>query len=148
VDRLRRPALVWRTVALLAGSLLVTYGTLFGNDIDWPFAPMAQFAFRVGADDAIHSTFLQARTAGGDVITVPITPHNLGIARAEIEGQQQAIMRDPRLLRDLADAYARLHPDEPRLTQLWLRDRVTLLKNGRAAGVRVDTLVGWPADER
>jgi hypothetical protein len=143
--RLTRPALAWRSLALAAGTLLVTYGTLFGNDVDWPFAPMAQFAFRVGRDDAIHSTFLQARTRTGKVITVPITPTNLGIARAEIEGQQPAIIREPRLLGDLAGAYARLHPDRPPLTQLWLRDRVTVLKNGRAAGVHVDTLVGWPA---
>lgn len=142
--RLGSRARAWRSLVTLAGTLLVAYGTLFGNDVHWPFAPMAQFAFRVGTDDAIRSTFLQARTTRGEVIVVPITPRNLGIGRAEIEGQQPAIIRDPSLLGELAADYARLHPGEPGLTQLWLRERVTVLKDGRAAGEYLDTLVGWP----
>jgi hypothetical protein len=131
---------------LLIGTVLVVWGTLFGNDVDWPFGPMSQFAFRVGRDDAIRSTFLEARTTRGNVMVVPITVPNLGIARAEIEGQQPAIIRDPRLLGDLASSYHRLHPNEPALIQLWLRERVTVLRNGRAAGQDVHTLVGWPVN--
>ncbi len=144
VQRLNRAPVAWRSAVLAIGTLLVVWGTLFGNDVDWPFGPMSQFAFRVGRDDAIRSTFLQARTSKGNVMVVPITVSNLGIARAETEGQQNAIIRDPRLLGDLASSYHRLHPTEPGLTQLWLRERVTVLRNGRDAGQHVDTLVGWP----
>jgi hypothetical protein len=148
VELLSRASLIWRSAVLVAGTLLVIWGSVFGNDVHWPFGPMSQFAFRVGTNDAIHSTFLQARTARGDVIVVPITPKNLGIARAEIEGQQPAIIRDPQLLAALASAYHRIHPNEPVLEQLWLRDRVTVLHNGRAAGQHVVTLVGWPVNDR
>jgi hypothetical protein len=146
VRRLGRAPVAWRSAVLVLGTVLVIWGTVFGNDVDWPFGPMSQFAFRVGRDDAIRSTFLEARNARGEVMVVPITVHSLGIARAEIEGQQNAIIREPRLLGDLASSYHRLHPAEPELTQLWLNERVTVLRNGRAAGEHVDTLVGWPVN--
>jgi hypothetical protein len=146
VRHLSKVAMTWRVAVLVIGTLLVVRGTLFGNDVDWPFGPMSQFAFRVGSDDAIHSTFLEARTAQGQVKQVPITVSDLGIARAEIEGQQPAIIRDPSLLSALASAYRRLHPDDPPLTQLWLGDHITKLRNGRDAGHSVATLVGWPVN--
>jgi hypothetical protein len=146
VRRLSRVSLTWRVVVLVLGTLLVARGTLFGNDVDWPFGPMSQYAFRVGRDDAIRSTFLEARAADGSVAQIPITPSNLGIARAQIEGQQPAIVRDPHLLAALAASYHRLHPGEPALTQLWLGEHVTTLRNGRDAGHSVDTLVGWPVN--
>jgi hypothetical protein len=147
VERLGTAALSWRLLALAVGTVLVVCGTVIGNDIDWPFGPMSQYAFRVGPDDAIRSTFLEARTADGEVMQVLITPHNLGIARAQIEGQQPAIVRQPSLLKALADSYHRLHPDEPELTQLWLGENVTALHNGRDAGHSVNTLVGWPVND-
>jgi hypothetical protein len=133
--------------ALLLGTLLVVRGSVIGNDVEWPFAPMSQFAFRVGQNDAIRATFLQARTADGELKTVPITVPNLGLARAEIEGQQPRFVREPSMLADLAASYARLHPGEPALTQLWLNERVTALHNGRVAGVSVHTVVGWPVND-
>jgi hypothetical protein len=36
--------------------------------------------------------FLEARTADGTVMQVPITPRNLGLRRAEIEGQHTAFV--------------------------------------------------------
>jgi hypothetical protein len=134
-------------VALVVGVFLVVRGSLLGTDADWPFGPMSQFAFRVGPNDGIHSTFLEARNAAGDVIIVPISPKQLGIGRAEIEGQLPNIVREPSMLSDLADSYRRLHPTAPPLEQLWLRDRVTELRNGRAVGEHVAPIVGWPVND-
>jgi hypothetical protein len=144
VRRVGRAGVIWRSVLLLAGVLLVVRGSVWGNDVDWPFGPMSQFAFRVGHDDAIRSTFLEARDAGGTVMIVPLTARNIGIARAEIEGQQPAFVRQPSLLSALASNYHERHPDAPGLTQLWLGEHVTALHNGREAGTTTDTLVGWP----
>ena len=144
--KLGRIGLTWRIVAAVAGILLVAWGTFLGNDVYWPFAPMSQYAFRVGHDDSILSTYLQARTATGRLIVVPISPPSLDIARAEVEGQLPAIERDPTLLRDLIAPYARLHPGQPALTQAWLKQRVTVLHDGRAAGGYDQTLVGWPVN--
>ncbi len=147
VQTLGRTSVAWRVAALLLGTVLIVRGSAIGNDIDWPFTPMSQFAFRVGQDDAIRATFLQARTADGEVKVLPITLPNFGLARAEIEGQQPRFIRDPSMLADLAASYARLHPGQPGLTQIWLNERVTLLRNGRAAGEQVQTLVGWPVND-
>lgn len=147
VQTLGRASIAWRLAALLLGTVLVVRGSVIGNDIDWPFAPMSQFAFRIGPNDAVRATFLQGRTADGEIKLIPISVPELGLARAEIEGQQPRIIRDPSMLADLAASYARLHPGQPRLTQLWLNERVDVLRNGRGAGERVDTLVGWPDND-
>ena len=147
VRRLGAVSLAWRLVVLVIGVVLVARGTLVGQEGDWPFGPMSQFAFRTGPNDAIHSTFLQARNTADQVIVIPISRGQVGIARAEIEGQLPDIVREPSLLGGLADAYRRLHPDEPALEQLWLRDRVTDLYKGRAVGEHVDLIVGWPVDD-
>ena len=148
VRRLGAASLAWRSVLLLIGVVLVVRGTLFRQDADWPFAPMSQFAFRTGPNDAIHSTFLEARNTADQVMVIPISRTQVGIARAEIEGQLPDIVREPSLLGDLAVSYRRLHPGEPPLEQLWLRDRVTDLYKGRAVGVHIDLIVGWPANDR
>jgi hypothetical protein len=132
---------------LLIGTGLVVHGTVLGNDRDWPFGPMSQYAFRTNPDDAVHATFLQARNATGAVIPVSLSSKNLGIARAEIEGQLPKFIQDPSLLRSLADSYHRIHPGEPPLEQLWLRDRVTKLHRGRVISEHVTTLVGWPVND-
>lgn len=146
VRRLGRAGLAWRVVAAVAGTLLVAWGTFLGNDVYWPFAPMSQYAFRVGHDDSILSTFLQARTTTGQLIVVPINTKNLLVARAEVEGQLPAIERDPTLLRDLIQPYSRLHPGRPALAQAWLKQRVTVLHDGKQAGSYDQTLVGWPVN--
>ena len=147
IRRLGRASLTWRSVALVIGTFLVVHGTLFGDDGDWPFGPMSQYAFRTNPNDAVHATFLEARNTTGAVIPVSLSAKNLGIARAEIEGQLPNIIREPSLLSALADSYHRLHPTEPPLEQLWLRDRVTELDRGRVVSEHVTTLVGWPVND-
>jgi hypothetical protein len=144
VQRLGRGSLIWRSALLVAGTVLITLGTLVGSDHDWPFGPMSQYAFRAGPDDAIHSTFLQARTVQGDVIMVSLTPGNVGMRRAEVEGQHGAMQLHPALLGELATSYHRLHPDRPALEQLWLIDRVTTLHRGQVTGHSQRTIVAWP----
>jgi hypothetical protein len=143
VRRLGRLARAWRAGALLAGALLALWGSVLGNDVYWPFGPMSQFAFRVGPDDAIHSIYLQARTTDGEIRVVSLNAPSVGSGRAEVEGILPAYRRDPALLGALAENYHRLHPDRPQLVELWLRDRVTVLRNGRDAGRRDDLLVTW-----
>jgi hypothetical protein len=148
VRRVSPAGLVVRLAALAAGVVLVVHGTVWGNDVQWPFAPMSQFAFRVGTNDSIRSLYLSARDVQGHEFVVPLSPPSLGIGRAEVEGQLPAIQRDPALLKDLVEPYPRLHPGAPALEQVWLRQKVTVLHNGRADGEYLETLVGWPADER
>lgn len=145
MKRLASASVAWRLAVLATLTVLVTWGTVRGNDVDWPFAPMAQFAFRVGADDSIRSTFLQGGTADGAVYVVPMTSPTVGMGRAEVEGQIPAMQRDPRLLGELATAYRNLHPARPPLVRLWLRQDVVRLRQGRERGTRIDLLATWTA---
>lgn len=146
MKRLSPRSLAWRALAILAGTLLIANGSFRGNDGDWPFASMGQFAFRTGTDDVIRSTFLAAVDQNGMLQRVALSPNNIGIARAEIEGQQTRFVADPALLSKLAENYAARHPGTPALTQLWLCQDVTKLHKGREAGTSEETIVGWPAN--
>ncbi|GLY17371.1 hypothetical protein Kisp01_43860 [Kineosporia sp. NBRC 101677] len=146
MKRLSTRSRAWRAVALTVGTLLIANGSVFGNDVHWPFAPMSQFAFRVGTNDAIRATFLAAVDSEGMLQRVALSTNNIGIARAEVEGQQTRFVREPELLSTLAANYAERHPDAPELTQLWLCQEVTELRNGRDVGTSQETIVGWPAN--
>ncbi|RJK92945.1 hypothetical protein [Vallicoccus soli] len=143
VVRLSRAGLAWRGAVLLAGTLLVTYGTARGTDDLWPFAPMSQFAFGVDLDGEIRSTYVDALTTEGDVVRVPLSPRGVGVGRAEVEGQLPSIVADPSKLGALAVAQRRLHPDEPQYVRLWLRQEVTRLRGGRDAGRSDELLATW-----
>lgn len=141
--RLTRPALLWRAAVTALVGLLAVYGTVLGNDDLWPFAPQSQFAFRIDPDGEIGAARLDALTADGTVVRVPLSVRVVGISRAEIEGQLPAIVADPSLLQGLAVAHRRLRPAEPRLVTLWLGRDVTDLEDGHVAGVRVERLAEW-----
>jgi hypothetical protein len=143
VKRLSRVGLVWRCAALALGVGLAVHGTAVGDDDQWPFAPMAQFAFRTDPDGDIKSTFVEARTTDGELVRVPLNANGTGIARAEIEGQLPRIVADPALLQDVAVAWRRLHPGEPQYTHLWLKQTVYPLRGGAAQPSHVDTLAEW-----
>ena len=142
-QRLTRTGLGWRLGALATGVALALYGGLFGTDDLWPFAPMTQFAFHVSRDGEIRAVHVDAITTGGEQVQVPLNARGVGIARAELEGQLSRIVRDPSLLQSVAAAQRRLHPDQPQYRRLYLRETVTTLRDGRAAGVRVETRATW-----
>lgn len=132
-----------RVAALLAVCGLVGYGTLAGNDDQWPFAPMSQFAFRVGPDDSIRSTYLVAWQPDGRQVRVPLSTNGVGIGRAEIEGQLPDFERDPALLGSVAVAAHRQHPDWPAYVRLELRQQVTPLHRGRLGRPHDVVLATW-----
>lgn len=141
--RLPAGSVAVRVAALLAVCGLAGYGTVRGNDDQWPFAPMSQFAFRVGPDDSIRSTYLLAWQADGQQVRVPLSTTGVGIGRAEIEGQLPDIERDPSLLGSVAVAARRLHPEWPAYVRLELRQQVTPLHRGRLGRPHDVVLATW-----
>jgi hypothetical protein len=140
---LSRAGLAWRAVALVGGMALAIAGTAVWNDEKWPFAPMSQFAFYVGPQSEIRSTYIDAATAAGDPVPVLLSPHGVGIGRAEIEGRLTGIVKDPSLLQDIAERQRLLHPEQPQFATLWLRQRVIKLQDGAPVGTTVETLAVW-----
>ncbi len=141
--RLRPAQLAWRVgaTALVVG--LAVNGSVRGNDVQWPFAPMSQFAFGVDLDADIRSTYIEAETTAGTVVRVPLTVGGVGLGRAEVEGQLPRFVADPSMLQAIAVAAARRHPDQPRYTRLWLRQEVSDLDDGTVVSTSTVQLATW-----
>ncbi|MFC8503251.1 hypothetical protein ACFUC1_12890 [Pedococcus sp. NPDC057267] len=140
VRRLGPVALGWRLVVTAAVVVTAALGTLVGNDNWWPFAPMSQYAFSVRNDGVINSLGMDALTVDGTVVRVPLSKEQIGIERAEIEGQAPRIIRDPELLQDIAVLHSRRLPHEPAYRTIWLRNTQTRIRTGEAV---VTTLATW-----
>ncbi|MEU4835600.1 hypothetical protein [Streptosporangium sp. NPDC023615] len=133
-----------RLAAAGAVLALLGYGTVAGTDDLFPFGPMVQYAFSVPPDGEIRSLFMEADTAAGTRVEIPIEPYHVGIRRAELEGQLGRYIGDPSLLQELAEAHARLRPAEPRITGLHVITRVITLRDRRPARTHDVERVSWP----
>lgn len=118
-------------MAVVAGAV---NGTARGVDDHWPFAPMSQFAFRVDPDSEVRAAYLVEVTADGRRIRIPESNGSIGMNRAEVEGRLDRLVADPSGLQALAEARRRLHPDDPVFVRIELREAITRLRGGAAAG--------------
>ncbi|NHC13945.1 hypothetical protein [Motilibacter deserti] len=142
---LTRRALLWRGVALAAVTAGAAYGSLRGVDDHWPFAPMSQFAFRTDPDGEVRAAFVMAVDARGDRRELALTNETVGMNRAEVEGQLEGFRSRPERLAALADAWAALHPDRPRLVRVELLERVTRMRGGRLLDPVQEPVAAWGA---
>jgi hypothetical protein len=135
---------LWRLGGVAAVAALLFYGSAWGQDDNFPFGPMNQYSFRTDPNGAISALWLDADTAAGTHIRLNIAgSDDVGVARAELEGQLDRILADPSRLQELAQAWARLHPDRPRLIRLTVGQDVTQLRHGRPAGRHTDVFTHW-----
>lgn len=141
--RLSRPGRLWRSLGAAVVIALLLAASAYGTDDDFPVGPMVQFAFSVPPAGEIPSHWLEADTAAGTHVRLPMTALGAGLKRAEVEGQIGRFIRDPALLQGVAGAQRRLHPGRPTLTRLYVVMEVTRLDHGRPAGVSRRTLVTW-----
>ena len=84
-----------------------------------------------------------ADTTAGTHVPVHLSPSGVGITRADIEIQLPAIERDPSLLRTIAVAQRRLHPDQPQYVPLYVVDTVIPLRDRVPQPSRTEALVTW-----
>jgi hypothetical protein len=119
------------------------YGTVWGTDDHFPFGPLTQYAFAADPNGTVPDLYILADTAAGTTVKVALSPDGVGIVRAEVEGQLEEFRRDPSRLQGIADAHARLHPDEPRYVALHLRIRHVRLRDGVAVGEETEVVSDW-----
>jgi hypothetical protein len=132
-----------RAVATVAASVGLLAGTFCGNDHHFPFGPFRMYSVANRLDGRIRSAVVEVRTEGSDWLEAR-TPADLGMKRAEIEGQMDRFVADPALLQHLGTAYERLNQDGTEVVAVRLLEEVTQLRNGRPAGsVEVSTLATW-----
>jgi hypothetical protein len=137
-QRFRRAA----ATVLVSGALLL--GTFWGTDYHFPFGPFRMYSIANRLDGRIRSALVEVRVEGRSEWAQARTPGDLGMKRAEIEGQLSRFVADPGLLRHLATAYERLAPEEGAVVEVRLRQETTRLRAGRPAGVvAVETLATW-----
>ena len=148
VVRLGTAARTWRVVVVLALTGLFCAGTLVGDDHWWPFSPWRMFSTSQAATGAVWSTGIEVQTAEAPGVwaPAPLTPSNVGLNRAEVEGRIPQIQADPARLGTLARSHAELRPDAPAWTALRVVRRQILVVDRRPTGEeRVEVLAQWQA---
>lgn len=124
-----------RLVRLLATAVvlaLLLAGTLWGDDDAFPFGPFRMYSTRADPNAPVVSTRTVGLTASGE--EVRLSGGQVGLRRAEFEGQLDRIEKHPELLGLLAHAFADTHPSAPHLVSVEVVQREFALSKGRQTG--------------
>lgn len=113
------------------------------NDL-FPLGSLSQYATARDMDGTVRSVYLEADTADGRRVRVALDAREVGVGRAEVEGQLARVLADPSLLQALADARSELRPQEPPLRTLHLMRSERQLRDGVEVGTpAVEELATW-----
>jgi hypothetical protein len=129
----------WRLTAAAVVLALLLAGTLFGNDDEFPFGPFRMYSTRADPNAAVISTRVVGLTAAGE--EVRLSGGEVGLRRAEFEGQLSRIADRPQLLGLLAESFADAHPSAPDLTAVQVVQRRFELADGVQTGAFADRVV-------
>jgi hypothetical protein len=146
VLRLGAAAKAWRVVVVLALTVVFCAGSLVGDDHWWPFSPWRMFSTSQAPTGSVWSTGIEVQTADapGEWVRARLTPENVGLNRAEIEGRIPQIEADPSQLGTLAASHAELRPGSPAWTALRVVRRQIVVVDRQPTGeVRTDVLAQW-----
>jgi hypothetical protein len=125
----------------IAGVLLALTlaGTIWGDDAEFPFGPERMYSTRNDPNAPVISTRVVGLTAAGE--EVRLSGGQVGLRRAEFEGQLTRVREHPELLALLAGAYADRHPDAQPLVEVEVVHRRFQLVDGESTGAYTDTVV-------
>lgn len=118
-------------VAALTIALLLA-GSTVGQDDAFPFGPFRMYATKQKLDGATSWYALEGVTANGVVVDVPTA--QLGLRRAELEGQMDRFRADDALVGLLVETYERRHPEAPRLVELRIVKHLQPVRGGVPRG--------------
>jgi hypothetical protein len=119
--------------------LLLLTGTVWGDDDAFPFGPFRMYSTRADPNQPVVSTRVVGLTEAGE--EVRLSGGEVGLRRAEFEGQVPRIQDDPELLGLLADAYAEHHPSAPELVEVQVIQRWFELDGGAPTGNYTDRVL-------
>ena len=139
VVRLGPAARAARLAAALVVLVLMLTGTVQGDDDAFPFGPFRMYSTRADPDQPVISTRVVGLTAAGEEIR--LSGGQVGLRRAEFEGQIPRIEADPELLGLLADSYAEKHPDAEEIVEVQVIQRRIELEDGQPTGVWTDRVL-------
>lgn len=139
VVRLPARARVVRLVIAFAILALTLAGTVFGNDYAFPFGPPRMYASRADPDSPVSSTRVVGLDDDGEEVL--LSGGEVGLRRAEFEGQLPRLIDHPGLLALLALNYEADHPDEDPLVAVAIIVRRYELDDGVSTGVFVEDVL-------
>jgi hypothetical protein len=124
-------------VAIVLALLLA--GSLWGDDDEFPFGPFRMYSTRNDPNAPVISTRVVGVTAAGQ--EVRLSGGQVGLRRAELEGQVSRIREHPELLGLLAESFADAHPSAPDLEAVQMVQRRFELVDGARTGDYTDLVV-------
>lgn len=128
-----------RLAAVVVVLALVLAGTVWGDDDAFPFGPFRMYSTRNDPNTPVISTRAVGLTAAGE--EVRLSGGQVGLRRAEFEGQINRLREHPELLGLIADAFAEANPDAPELESVQMVHRRLELADGKPTGDYTDTVV-------
>ncbi|TKJ18644.1 hypothetical protein [Blastococcus sp. CCUG 61487] len=128
-----------RMAAVLVVLGLLLAGTVWGDDDEFPFGPFRMYSTRNDPNTPVISTRAVGVTAAGE--EVRLSGGQVGLRRAEFEGQIGRLREHPELLGLLAEAYLEANPSAPDLVSVQVIHRKFGLSGGRPTGEYTDTVV-------
>jgi hypothetical protein len=131
-----------RGVATAAALVVLVWGTFWGEDDHFPFGPFRMYSVRNDLDGEVRSLQLEGMNAVGE--RFEIRTEKVGLRRADVEGQVGKLQESAEwLAARLAKAYAQFNPDEPRLVELRVYERIFYMEGGRPVREDEETLAVW-----
>ena len=118
---------------------LLLAGTVWGDDDAFPFGPFRMYSTRNDPNAPVISTRAVGVTAAGEEIK--LSGGQVGLRRAEFEGQIPRIEAHPELLGLLADSWAEKNPDAEELVEVQVVQRRFELRDGTRTGAYDDIVV-------
>jgi hypothetical protein len=135
-----------QTVFTLAVAVLLGFGAVVGDDHWFPVGPFRMFSTATPPDGYVSAMSLEVRVGDHSWERTALSPQNVGVNRAEVEGRVPEIVADPTLLRDLADAHARMHPaDAPWTGVRVIRNRTMIIDSRPTGTVETEIVSTWTA---
>jgi hypothetical protein len=135
-----------RLAAAAAVLVLLLVGAVWGYDSAFPFGPFRMYSTRADPNAPVVSTRVVGLTAAG--AEVRLSGGQVGLRRAEFEGQLPRVEAHPELLGLLADSYAARHPHAADLVEVEVVERRFQLSGGQPTHDYSDTvLVGYDLED-
>jgi hypothetical protein len=128
-----------RLAAVVVVLALLLSGTVWGDDDAFPFGPFRMYSTRNDPNNPVISTRAVGLTAAG--AEVRLSGGQVGLRRAEFEGQLDRLREHPELLGVLAESFADANPDAPELVSVQMVHRKFELSDGKPTGDYTDTVV-------
>ena len=127
--------------ALAAMMVALLMGTFWGDDDHFPFGPFRMYSVANKTDGVIRVPDLEATTESG--LTIDVAFSDIGLRRAELEGQTDRFIADPSLMRHLVTAYERFGDGEHRIVEIRVVEESNYLRNGSVYKTEKQVVASW-----